>query len=166
MRQSNKFFNQKNYFSTKLAVIKSTTDPINKKKMAKGIKPIHGQTAIKHYDLSSVYQPFYKFFKIFGLLSYTVCETKKSDQYIAISVQKFDAFKFIVINTKILSLIAFNIYYNFHTIDLKSVLLTVGMRSVVAGGLSFCMFGSIYELFNRNRIAALINLLHEFDTEV
>lgn len=134
--------------------------------MAKGIKAITCKQTVKHHDLKSVCQPFYIFFKTVGLLSYTACQTKKSTPFVEICIRKLDAIKFIFINAMTLSMIAFNIYYNFHTMNMKSILLTVGMRSVVSGGLAFCMFCSIYELFNRNRIAALINMLHEFDTEV
>lgn len=121
-----------------------------------------------HTNLVSVFYPFYNFFKTFGFINYTITVNKSSRNFTAaVSITKWDLFKFMLITMNAFALTIFNISCNFHiSKHIKSILLLVGMRSIVAGGLVFTIFCMISEVVNRHKISVFIEQLNEIDDEV
>lgn len=121
-----------------------------------------------HTDLMAIFEPFYKYFKILGVITYTITVNKSSRNLATtVSITKWDLFKFILITMIIITLTGFNSFCNLYFSEhVKLPLLILGIRTAVAGSLVFALFIMISEVVNRHEIAVLIEQLNEIDDGV
>lgn len=116
----------------------------------------------------AIFEPFYKYFKILGVITYTITVNKSSRNLATtVSITKWDLFKFILITMIIIALTGFNSFCNLYFSEhVKLPLLILGIRTAVAGSLVFALFIMISEVVNRHEIAVLIEQLNEIDDGV